>query len=310
MRFASAIVILLQCGWLAAGEPPPAPTAPLPAEVAVEGWIKALRAGDLAALYRQLPEAQRTRAEAQWKAQVAAFGARGEQQADQMIAMLNSPQAIDGVMIAIAPTLVQIDVGKVATQIKEIAGFIGAASTQPPVDGQGLDLGMVKEWLLDVAAWLPTSGLNDAAKARQLSERLVNAFRATGIRGSHELKQLTIGDLLVRLAPSLPELKAGLAAYDLQLDALLASLTVAKAPAGKDGGAPDTSRLIIGYTAFGKPRSASLTLVHKDGAWQFGEGKDSPLAGLMQLVVMAMMMNSFNPGPAGAPATPTPGGPL
>ena len=302
MRIAS-FALLLCCGCLVAGE------APLTAEATATGWIQALRAGDLAALYRHMPEAQRTRAEAQWKAQVAGAGAQGEQQADQVIALLNSPQAVDGVMIAIAPTLVQIDVAKVANQIKEVAGFIGAASTQPQPEGQGINLAAVKDWLLDVSTWLPRSGINDAAKARQFCERLVSAFRATGIRGSHEIKQLGIGDLLTRLGPGLVDLKAALAIYDLQVDPLFTSLTVANAETKTDS-ASDTAKLMIGYSAFGKSHSVPLTLVKKDGAWQFGEGKDSPLAGMMQLVVMAMMMNAFSPAPAVPPATPAAGGPL
>lgn len=307
MRFATLVIAALCCGWLAAGEVPATatPTPTISAEATATAWIQALRAGDLAALFRQLPEAQRTRAEAQWKTQVASAGAQGEQQVDQLIVLLNSPQAVDGVMVMIAPTLVQIDIAKVANQVKDIAGFIGAASNQPAPEGQGLDLAAVKDWLLDVSAWLPRSGLNDAAKARQLCERLVNAFRATGIRGSHEIKQLAVGDLLARLSPALNDLKAGLALYDLHLDPLLASLTVTKAQISGDA-----TKLTVGYTAFGKTHSAPLTLANQDGAWQFGAGKDSPLAGVMQLVVIAMMMNAFNPGPTGEPATPAAGGPL
>ena len=111
--------------------------------------------------------------------------------------------------------------------------------------------------------------------------------------------------LLARLGPALSELKNGLAVYDLQLDPLLASLTVTMGDS-----TAESAKLMIGYTAFGKTHRAPLTLVSKDGAWQFGEGKDSPLAGVMQLVVMAMMMNAFSPAPAAGPATPTTGGPL
>lgn len=305
MRAAIATALIACAGWLAAGDAPPPTTAPLSAEDTAAGWIQALRVGDLAALYRQMPAAQRTRAEAQWKTQVASAGAQGEQQVDQVITLLNSPQAIDGVMIAIAPTLMQIDVAKVTNQIKEVAGFIGAASPQPQASDQGIDLTAVKDWLLDVSTWLPKSGINDPVKARRFSEHVVNAFRATGIRDSHELKELGIGDLLARLGPALSELKSGLAVYDLQVDPLIASLTVTKGAS-----TTESTKLMIGYTAFGKTHSAPLTLVNKDGAWQFGEGKDSPLAGVMQLVVMAMMMNAFGPAPAPGPATPAAGGPL
>jgi len=64
--------------------------------------------------------------------------------------------------------------------------------------------------------------------------------------------------------------------------------------------------LVFGFTSLGKPRTITLKLVQKDGAWQLPEGNDNPLTGLSQLVMMTLLMQGMG---AGAPAQPPPAAP-
>jgi len=301
--------------WLPAAETPPvaiapaaeAPAAPpvvrLPDALANE-WTKNLRHNDLSAAFALLTTADQRRIGLQWQRQMARPDAYADVQIDTVLRLAQNSSAVDQVMAMAQPYLAHINVPAMTKGINDIAGLLAmAADTKQPGSSGGLDHAGLRDWLIDLAKWVPTAGLADQAKARLAAGHLIKAITASGLKSAAELRVMPLPDLLTRLGPALPAFKDALAVYDLDVDRFLDSCT---AKLG-DELTPEQATLLLGFNSLGKQRTISLKLVQKGGAWQLPEGNDNPLTGLSQLVMMTLLMQGMGPG---APAQPPPAKPV
>ncbi len=275
-----------------------APAAQKTPDVLGDEWVKALRRNDLAGGFALLTTADQAKLSSQWQRQMRRPDAYADLQLDTVLRLVQNSAAVDQAMAMAQPYLAQINPRMMAKSIEEIAGFLGMAAETQKGGGAagGLDYAGLRDWLKDLAAWVPVSGLADQAKAKAAIGHLVKAVSASGLRSAAEVRAMPLGELLVRLAPAMPGLKQALGEYDVKLDALLDSFrfSLVDAVAGQ-------ATVVVGFTALDKPRTVALKLVQKDGSWQFGAGNDNPLTGLSQLVMMTLLMQGMG---AGAPAQP------
>jgi hypothetical protein len=261
--------------------------------------VAALRANDLLGLYKAMPTSQRAELEQAWTAQASTPDPQGDAQLNLSLAMVNAPNAVDLLMSQLEPELAALDPKELVAGLQGIGGFLALAGSQPkdPGAGASVDYAALQGFLADLAAWIPGAGLNDKVKARQALEHVIAGAKALGLKNAAELRALKLEELFARLGPAVKELKLALATYALNADALLDSITVAKIE-----GEGDQRTLSIAFITFGHPHTVPVKMVKKDGAWAVAEGKDSPLAGLSQLMMLGMMMG----GPGGDAPRPQP----
>lgn len=271
-------------------------------------WVKALRRNDLAGGFGLLTAADQARLGTQWQRQVVGRpDGYADLQIDTVLRLAQNAAAAEQALAVAQPYLAQINPPALAKSISEVAGFLGmAADTQKPAAPGaaatgGLDYAGLRDWLKDLAAWVPTAGLADQAKAKVAIGHLVEAITASGVRSAAEIRAMPLPVLLSRLGPAMPALKQALAVYDVQLDRLLDSFAFTLADA-----TPEQATLAIRFTALAKPRTVTLKLVQQDGAWQLATGNDNPLTALSQLVMMTLLMQGMGGAPAQPPAALAP----
>ncbi len=305
MRFVPTLLatLVLGSGLWSADTPTTTPALPQAAatpDVLASGWAKALTANDLSAAFALFTPADQASLTNLWRRQMARPDAYADVQIDTVLRLAQNAAAADQVLAMSQPYLAQIEVTKLTKGINEIAAFLGsAADLQPAGASGGLDYAGLRDWLKDLAVWVPTAGLTDQAKAKVAAGNLVQAMKASGLKSAAELRALPLPDLLTRLAPALPALKEMLAVYDVPVDALLGSFTAKLADVS-----PEQATIALGFTSLGKPRTINLKLVTQNGAWQFASGNDNPITGLSQLVMMAVLMQGMGAAAQPAPAAP------
>jgi hypothetical protein len=286
-RPALVFALLATLGIAIAEEAPATTPAVLPDALATS-WAQALRRNDLTGAYALLTPADRTMLANHWQRQMARPNAHADVQIDTLLRLTRNSTAADQLLAMAQPYLAQLDVPKLSKGILDIAGFLGTAADAQPAGSGGLDHAGLRDWLKDLATWLPTAGLTDQAKARRAAGHLVRALSASGVQSAAELRALPLSTLLERAGMALPAFKEALAVYDMHVDALLDSFTAGL-------GAIDAGQATItfGFTALGKPRTIAVRLVQRNGSWQLGTGNDNPLTALSQLVMMAMLMHGL-----------------
>jgi hypothetical protein len=216
---------------------------------------------------------------------------------DALVRVAHAANASDQLSAMVQPYKAQLDPAQLSKQIGEIAGFLSmAADARAPGTAGGLDYAGLRDWLKDLAAWVPGAGLADQAKLRQAATHIAAAVKIIAIRTTAEARAMPLGTLLGKLGPALPELKTALAVYDVRVDDLLDSFTI-----GLTEATPEQATIALGFISLGKPRTIALKLVNRAGTWQLAEGNDNPIAGLSQLVMMSLLMHGMGQG---APAQP------
>lgn len=286
--------------WSADAGTTPANTATVTAvptpDVLANGWAQALKRNDLSGAFALFTPADQGALANLWRRQMARPDAYADLQIDTLARLAQNAAAADQLLAMGLPYLAQVDVPRLTKGINDIAGLLStAAGSQPAGNTGGLDYAGLRDWLKDLAAWLPSAGLGDQGKAKIAAGHLVRAIKASGVTSAAELRALPLADLLAHLGPALPALKEALAVYDVQVDALLGSFTARLGEV-----TPEQATIALGFTSLGKPRTVTLKLVQKNGAWQLAGGNDNPLTGLSQLMMMALLMQ----GMAGEPAAP------
>jgi hypothetical protein len=277
------------------------PAAPTP-DVLATGWVQALKRNDLSGAFALFTPADQASLANLWRRQMARPDAYADAQIDTLIRVAQNPTATDQLLAMAQPYLGQIDVPKLTKGIGDIAGFLGtAADSQPAGASSGLDYAGLRDWLKDLATWLPSAGLTDQTKAKAAAGHLVRAVGASGVKSAAELRSLPLSELVARLDPALPALKEALLVYDVQIDALLGSFTATLGDATSEH-----ATIALGFTSLGKPRTVKLKLVQKNGAWQLAGGNDNPLTGLSQLMMMALLMQGMGGEAAQPPPKVTP----
>jgi len=298
-------IVLGSALWSGEAGTTPGTLAPMPApqtpDVLATGWAKALKGNDLSAAFALFTPADQASLANVWRRQMSRPDAYVDVQINTLAALAQNNTAADQLLAMSQPYLAQIDVPKLTKGITDIAGFLGTAAAGQPAGSSGrLDYVGLGDWLKDLAAWMPNAGLTDQTKAKAAAGHLVQAMTASGLKSAAELRSLPLADLLARLTPAMPALKNALLVYDVQVDALLGSF---KAKLGEI--TPEQASIALEFTSLGTPRTITLKLVQKNGAWQLASGNDNPLTGLSQLVMMALLMQGMGGEPA-PPAKPTP----
>lgn len=283
--------------------PTPAPTPAMPTpDVLATGWAQALKRNDLSGAFALFTQADQASLANLWRRQMARPDAYADVQIDTLLRLARNTAGADQLLAMSQPYLAQIDVPKLTKGINDIAGFLGTvAENQPAGASGGLDHAGLRTWLQDLATWLPSAGLTDQVKAKAAAGHLVRALVASGLTSAAEVRAMPLSELLTRLDPAMPAFKDLLLVYSVQLDALLGSFTASLAESG-----PEQATITLGFLSLDKPRTVTLKLVQKNGAWQLASGNDNPITGLSQLVMMALLMQSMGGDAGQPPAKPTP----
>ena len=265
-------------------------------------WVKTLRQNDLVAGFLLLTAADQAQVSKQWQKQISQPDANADLQIDTFLRMAQEPNGTEQLIAMTAPYLGNIEPQTLAKQITDVAGILTmAAGSQPPnAASTGLDYAGLRDWLKDLAAWVPKAGLTDQTKMKLAMTQIVNAINLSGLHSAAEIRAMPLPVLLSRLGPALPKLKEALAIFDVRVDALLDSLTFKLTNA-----TTEQALIAMNFTSLNKPRTIALKFVQKDGSWELASGNDNPLTGLSQLVMMALLMQGLgNTAPALPPVAP------
>jgi RNA polymerase sigma factor (sigma-70 family) len=311
-------------------------------EALVASMVRALRGNDLAAFWRRLP------AEEQQRAQESYARLTGNQWMGPIVERLLAQATPEQITAAVVPALTKTDAAALATQLRQYASPDGGEANAGPGQGPGpggfgfggrgnpLSLSAMIESLTGNAVsgllangletrqaqsiqgllggfadWAAKAPFADQAKASACATELGAAIEALGVKTAADLNGVTVGELVGRLGGGAKHLKSALAAYDLQVDAVLDTVKVIEVKPVPD--ATDSVVATLGFTAFGTARTLPLKLAKKDGHWTVAN--DSPLAtwlgnrgpGMMGMLMFAG--RTFGGGPGGGPGQRGPRGP-
>ncbi len=251
------------------GEAPPAGSP----EDALLAPVKALRQNDVLSLFKAMPAEEQAEAEAEWAAGRDQPPTEQDAKLNEMLQLVNQPGAVDLLMMQAEPALAQIDPQQLGFQLQMGAGMIGMGLASSP---EGMPFAEIIQGLAtDLMGWLPTSGINDPAKLREMLTHLVAAGKAYGVADSAALRALSLDDVLTRSGDALNEFKAGLAVYGCDLDAFLDSIAITDV-----AGTGDARTATLQFVVLGKPRTLPLKLKLVDGKWTTDESTFAPLTDL------------------------------
>ncbi len=287
--------------------PPAPPTVSDPqnldqsgAEEAVRSAIRALRTNDAKAFLQRLPESDQRNVERGWQQVGTADG--NPWVTGMFNRVLRASTGADGAQQVgnfITPFLAMVEPQTMAQQVAEMNGakpeaggdrrrggltrMIVQSGISAVVSGllaNGIESEQTRalqRWFSAFAAWLPSSGLNDAGKARQAAEGLSAALAKLGATSITELGKLDLAQVLERVALAMPELKRVLAVYGLELDQALDSVQVTASDLTRDPATIGaTAKLVtVTFSAFGATHVLPLKLVEQQGRWQISA--DSPV---------------------------------
>jgi hypothetical protein len=237
---------------------------PASPEFVVAAPVEALRTNDILALFKSMPEADQAKAKTEWTDKAAAMSPTERAEVDEKLALLLSPGAVDTLMAIVEPNLKQINPQEAAGMLQMFGGMAAMQLAQEPsmaVAGQNL-----QKLVMDLATWLPTSGIEDPVKMRQAIGSVVDAAKALGVATSDELFALDLETFLTRGGAAVKEAKKTLAPYGIDVDAFLASISLVNVKGEGDKRTGD-----LKFTAFAHDYLFPMPLVKKDGKWVFDE---------------------------------------
>ena len=286
---------------------PPAPPKPSDpqnlnqssAEEAVRSAVRALRTNDAKAFLHRLPESDQHNLERGWQQIGAAEG--NPWVAGMFNRVLRASTGADGAQQVgnfITPFLAMVEPQALAQQVIDMNGGVketgdrrrggltrmivqsGISAVVSSLLATGFEneqIHTLQGWFDSLATWLPSSGLNDPAKAQKAGEGLAAALSKLGATSLTDLGKLELSQFLDRVAMAMPELKRVLAVYGLDLDQALDSVQVASREMPPEAVRPGVNaRLVtVTFTAFGGTHVLPLKLVEHDGRWQVSA--DSPV---------------------------------
>jgi flagellar motor switch/type III secretory pathway protein FliN len=285
-------------GSLNAGEAKNTPEVLLP-DALGKAWVKALRENDLTAGYQLVPPKDQARLESTYTQHSKKIDVVNDIPINVLLNLARQDNGAAQLTALAQPHIISFDPQAISAKIKEATNLVTmAASTQKPGSTSALDYAGIKQWLEDVAAFIPTAGFNDPQKLQKAMTHVVAACKASGFIDAQQIRATPFPELIKRLSPVLPELKKIGTLYDMNIDALLDSFKFSVTDVTSE-----SATLTIAYTAFDKARSFPLKLVQRSGTWNLGEGNDNPLTGLSQLVMMGLLMHTMGQP---APQQPAP----
>jgi hypothetical protein len=249
----------------AAAATPAAATAPPLPETLLLGIVKALQHDDFTLFIKALPADQLALLQTRWT--TVGLSAAQAKSLDGFLTKYLAPGAVDAYVTAQKEAITGLDLGNYSQKLTMggavLPMILGNAGALTPAQ-QNL-LPQVQQLLTDLGGWLPTSGLNDPAKVHQALDHVQLALKALGVTTSAQLHQVAFADLVTRLGPAHHELKLALAAFGINADALLSSLTATSVV--DPGGDPIHRTLTVSFTAFAHPYVVALPIHYQDSLW-------------------------------------------
>lgn len=282
------------------------------AEEAVRSAVRALRTNDAKAFLHRLTDEDQRAAERGWR-QVAALDGNPwiSGMVNRVLRAGNTADGAQQVSNYLAPLLAMVDPQALGQQVSELNGAqndpadrrrggiarmvvqSGITAVVSSVLATGLESDQVKalrHWFDALALWLPSSGLNDPAKANQAAESFASAINKLGTSSLEELTRLDLPQVLDRVALAMPELKRVLLVYGLDLDHALDSVQLATHDLPPAAAVPGVNAKLVTVTfnAFGGTHELPLKLVEQGGRWRVSA--DSPV-----IAWLRSRQNEFDP---------------
>jgi len=233
-------------------------------ESVVAAPVKAMRSNDMLALFKSMPAEEQAKARQEWKDKATTISPTERAELDEKLSMLLDPKAVDNLMAMIEPQLKQVNPQELAGMLQMFGGIAAMQLAQQPAfatTGKSL-----QTLAMDLAAWLPTSGIEDPAKMRLAITSVVNAAKAFRVANADELLKLDLDEFLTRGGAALKEAKNAFKPYDIEFDAFLDSIALINVKGTGDKRTGD-----LKLTAFAHDITFPVPLVQKDGKWQIDE---------------------------------------
>jgi len=254
-----ALTLLLAVGPLAAADlSQPESAIAVPAQ--------AIKSNDLVGLFKALLPADQEKAKAEWQKARSQMSPSDKAEFNEFLNKMLATDAVDRIVSEMEPNLKDMNPAEMAAGVQMFGGMMAMQLAQNP---QTKDQGaLLQQLVMDVAAWLPTSGIEQPAKLRESATHFVNSIKALGVSNADELIALDLETLLTRSGDATKEMKKALTVYGLNPDAFLGSLALTNI-----AGTGDTRTATLSFTAFGKPYQMPADLKLKDGFWTFDADK-------------------------------------
>lgn len=247
-------------------------------ESAVTVPVTALKTNDFVSLFKALPAAEQEKAKAEWDNSRRNMSPSDKAEFNEQMDKFLAPDAVDVIVADAEPNLAELNPAEMAAGVQMFGGMMAMQMAQDPATkDQGA---LLQQLVMDIAGWLPNSGIEQPAKLREAATHFVNGVKALGVSNADELIALELEELLTRAGKSTAELKKSLSVYGLNLDGLLGSIALNNLT-----GSGDTRTGVLTFTAFGNPYKLPVDLKQKDGYWVFDTDKAAaalaPMAGGM-----------------------------
>jgi hypothetical protein len=253
--------------------------------------VRALRFNDAAAFLRRLDPEGQQRAEASWDniGQVMTNPWIGGM-FSRLLRVSSAPNADELIANYVTPILKMVDVEQMSTRLQtakapaspeqnRFRGGIAQLALNSTISGiingtlaSGLESEQskaIQTYLGAVAAWLPSAGIHDPAKAKLACQAISAALSKFGTTDIRVLSQLELAQFLDRVSLALPDLKRAFAVYDLHIDQSLDSVMV------KSTTMHNATIVHLSFTAFGMTHVFPLKMIEEKKVWSISA--DSPL---------------------------------
>ena len=233
-------------------------------EFVVAAPVEALRNNDILALFKSMPAEEQAKARQEWKDKATSMSPTERAEFDEKMAMLLDPKAVDTLMAMIEPQLKQINPAEMAGMLQMFGGIAAMQLAQQPAlakTGQGL-----QTLATDLAAWLPTSGIEKPENMRLAITSVVKAAKALNVANADELLKLDLDEFLTRGGAAVKEAKNAFTPYGIDVDTFLGSIALTNLTGVGDKRTGDLT-----FTAFGHDVVFPVPLIQKDGKWAFDE---------------------------------------
>ncbi len=235
-------------------------------ESAVTVPVTALKTNDFVSLFKALPAADQAKAKAEWDNSRRNMSPSDKAQFSEQMDKFLAPNAVDVIVAEAEPNLADLNPAEMAAGVQMFGGMMAMQMAQDPkTKDQGA---LLQQLVMDVAGWLPTSGIEQPAKLRQSATHFVNGVKALGVSNADELIALELDELLTRGGKATAELKKSFDVYGLNVDGLLGSIALNNLV-----GTGDARSGLLTFTAFGNPYKLPVDLKKKDGYWVFDTDK-------------------------------------
>lgn len=228
----------------------------------LEQQLSALRNNDLAALLNSaLPKDKLAEMRSDFeKARAEAITDEDRKQFDESIGKLIAAGGVDSMMAELEPKLAEMK-----PQLPMIVGMgvmMAQQGVQQSTDLNDTQKAQMSQMLTGLQSWAMQTDFADPARLRRALEALKAGVEQSGIKTIEDLNALGFEQMLSKAGPVMGGVKGALSAYDLDINAMLAS--VKPSLVSMEG---DVAKLKIDYTMFGTPLSMETELTRQDGYW-------------------------------------------